>query len=1387
MLCTFLRERGLRLGTGEALRVSAVLDELGRRGTKPRTAQEATRWLAPLVCTNAAQQAVLPLLLAEFESLFIPAPVPPAPLPTLPPAEQDPAGAGANLMKNPFVAGAILLGMIGLFVALAYALGFRVSPDPPPVSDPRTAVQPLTRDFSWLWMRLSQGLSFAIVPIGFWLMFYSWYRRRPVVLQRARTRDAPDEKARHSLAESSADRFVLFGAPELRRPLQAMRAHRLAPSAGYDFAQSACATAKAGGFLTLVQDLRPMLPEYPVLIEQLSGKDHVAALGRALAARLTAERLAATVYVFSTDPRMLRGDTRRLLGLGDVLSRHGDDTILLVSDGDVLIDPLTGAANAYALELLAWANPVLLTPVPLARWSRREQVLAEAGLLVMPATPEGLAQLALKLAGNAELQSPALRLPAAQCRAVRRDIHASLAWHHDEPIPAPEEREEIIDAIAAELPAAAFELLCVLARFPDVRLDLTLHMGLMLKRRNGDPLLDEESFGALAWLPWMRLGRLPDWLRLDLVQCLSAKRREEARQLYDLWLAQGLPQQGGDDTPIAYEPGAFARLLRRHVASDPSTPLRDVIFLKSQRGEEISDIDLRAPDVLRRLLRPGFLDPEWIAGAVALGLAVLAFVYAPELVALRKTRTIDGVPGAISIVAGSAASIITWHLAAYLERWRAWLTITNVVSVLLLLVTQAIVIVDVAPNDLFRAAMASLLLPGFVLALVPAKIEPLDQLLPFRDLSTFLYLLAGVLYAVVMIDVANKSTDGILVAAIGVTLLAAILSNIVNLPLVFMLIGAILGGIFSYFPAVAVVLLLQWLVRPGDFENVLSLQSWVHIGIITAVYGAMLAAVTLRRIRLTRFLIIAALGIVGILVATIANAMFDVPSAPSRAPQHLTPLRLWSSYVPSGGLCLVLTLLALVRPDALTSRPVVRGGLVYMVTVFAAGLLIGVLSDSSPNDFASSNYRMFSVPVRQIGAAIGHAVQFLFVPGAIAAIMAALANAEARQNGASASASPWRAFAAVYAPPLWLVAIPPLGLLTVQGALFGTTFGAPLLFIPAAAALGSHFGTASWPAVIIGGLPFFLYLDFAPLKTIASPGIFLTALLVHRLFADPTFRTRVLFATSLAPIQLTAIILLLGSTYQFAIGSDPSGSGSAELALYYVLFLLGASRIPKVPVTGVLLAVAVVTFAVNFSVDRLIGTNPMSAVEWPVYLTLGFTHPSEITTPLAFLLLGGYLFHWQLPRALQREESRNGETANVASALAGVLLLCVVLSHAELRGSSLGRTAFDGLIGAAVFQPLIFMLGMALGWRGVLLSAAILLGGEFLPALLSGSGKLALAFNVWDLKVAMSYPRPIDVLTSRFDDLAFALFGWRVMLAFRPSVASGAVDARAEAPMPKAA
>jgi hypothetical protein len=542
-LLAWLRTHDLRFGTGEALRATALLDYLAATGRAPNDPKEVARWLAPVLCISVDETQRLSQALAYYAAAWRDETVKPV-LP-LPKAAPQPTSAdrqeAATLRRTarralwlwPGVAATV--GLV-VFFLLWYGAGGSADgsgSESLPTREARDVTFPLISERVAAWLPGFDGMRFAILPWIVWLLFRHYYRRRPPVLRRRHAVEGPQLRV-----PVPAFQRALFLEPRLRRPLQALRRHRLIEVEEIEISRSLRATIAAGGRPCFVRAERPLRPDYPVLVEQLSGSDHLVEVGRALVGRLEDEQVAATLYTFETDPRRVRRSDGRWARLEDVTYRHGPDALIMVSDGEPLLEHLTGRVRAWVRDLSDRPFAILLTPVPMHRWSWRERRLAEAGLVVLPATGQGLETLATYVEREAELPQPALTREPRRPSLVMRQGRSELAWHQDWPAPDVSEREELLEALAADLPKPAFDLLCAIALFPEVRLDLTLHLGRSLKRRDGADLLDEASFGAIAWLPWLRFGRIPDWLRRELVLCLTPQQLAVARQAFQDWLAR---------------------------------------------------------------------------------------------------------------------------------------------------------------------------------------------------------------------------------------------------------------------------------------------------------------------------------------------------------------------------------------------------------------------------------------------------------------------------------------------------------------------------------------------------------------------------------------------------------------------------------------------------------------------------------------------------------------------------------------------------------------------------------------------------------------------------------------------------------------------------------
>ena len=86
--------------------------------------------------------------------------------------------------------------------------------------------------------------------------------------------------------------------------------------------------------------------------------------------------------------------------LRNLAERYADHRLLLFTDGEGLLDPRTGSPARWTETFAAWEVRAMLTPLPPAGWTAREDGLEAAGFLVEPATADGLAALASRLAAR---------------------------------------------------------------------------------------------------------------------------------------------------------------------------------------------------------------------------------------------------------------------------------------------------------------------------------------------------------------------------------------------------------------------------------------------------------------------------------------------------------------------------------------------------------------------------------------------------------------------------------------------------------------------------------------------------------------------------------------------------------------------------------------------------------------------------------------------------------------------------------------------------------------------------------------------------------------------------------------------------------------------------
>ncbi len=118
--------------------------------------------------------------------------------------------------------------------------------------------------------------------------------------------------------------------------------------------------------------------------------------------------------------------------------------------------------------------------------------------------------------------------------------------------PTPRQIAALLTDLKSALGRHAFLYLAALAVFPALHPKLTLALGRALSDGHGHSLLTEQTLALLCRVPWLRHGRMPDWLRLALVRDLET-RPDEAERVRATWSTLLAPQEGAE-TPL-HPPG----------------------------------------------------------------------------------------------------------------------------------------------------------------------------------------------------------------------------------------------------------------------------------------------------------------------------------------------------------------------------------------------------------------------------------------------------------------------------------------------------------------------------------------------------------------------------------------------------------------------------------------------------------------------------------------------------------------------------------------------------------------------------------------------------------------------------------------------------------------
>jgi len=242
------------------------------------------------------------------------------------------------------------------------------SPEQQPELPKETSELPEPQTNFW-WLLLA-------LPLIFLLLGYLWRRHwARLYLARQYTSVQPDiQKLPVDTVEES-----IFQPFNLSQSAQQLRKHILVESNHLDITATIDKSIEAGNWFTPVHDTTKRRPEYLVLIDRLTFKDHQTKLVDTLINQLVNEEVLVNRYYFDATPRRCYPEDKHLapLTLTELAEHYPTHKLLIFSDGNGFINPITGKIVPWINQLSIWTHRTLFTLETSAQWGYREKLLKE--------------------------------------------------------------------------------------------------------------------------------------------------------------------------------------------------------------------------------------------------------------------------------------------------------------------------------------------------------------------------------------------------------------------------------------------------------------------------------------------------------------------------------------------------------------------------------------------------------------------------------------------------------------------------------------------------------------------------------------------------------------------------------------------------------------------------------------------------------------------------------------------------------------------------------------------------------------------------------------------------------------------------------------------------
>ena len=362
-------------------------------------------------------------------------------------------------------------------------------------------------------------LSLLVVFIGF--LFYRSYRKNRKDKQLALDSQRLRKPMLHWRIEVPQTKLSLFSSQNFYKATRLLKSREQSESRYLNVPKTIRASLANMGFPKLQYDFRTKPPEYLVLIDKASYRDHQATYFDSLYKALEEQEIYAERYYYRKQPTTCWNGNDQGFDLETLLKKYHSHRLIIMGDVQHLFDPFTGMLMPELYPILLWKYKAVLS----AQQASPAVVSAlntYSNFVVLTANMENLLSLQDALTMSEPYQ--------ASTNGMGTTYNSTLEHLSN---------KQIIKNLKKKLDAKTFEWLCVCAVYPELNWPFTLYLG---KQVFGEELLTEARILKLVQLPWYRDGLIPDKLRTALINTLSEERLTQVRQVILDWLKDNPPQ-----------------------------------------------------------------------------------------------------------------------------------------------------------------------------------------------------------------------------------------------------------------------------------------------------------------------------------------------------------------------------------------------------------------------------------------------------------------------------------------------------------------------------------------------------------------------------------------------------------------------------------------------------------------------------------------------------------------------------------------------------------------------------------------------------------------------------------------------------------------------------